>query len=288
MPGSTTAYQTTFNATLAGTIEDFDRAAYIRNVAAMVNVPEENVMLTLMEASVIATTVIMVPDARTAEQVVSDILAAVSNTNTSISVTLGVQVVSIVPPVVEAVVLPAPSPPPPSPPPPSPPPVPPPSPPPAPPPDSMLIPSIIIGLVIAAAGVLAGVFTWRFARWRGKQGAEEKAEAQTEADKEAAKDECTFWWIDAEVLRTSDVETLPAFQRLREDNPRFLSQRKITRKGTFESEYADGSYLTVSHRWLGKDKDDEPDPKGIQLEKIRNYLKERPHIKWVWFEYASR
>ena len=42
--------------------------------------------------------------------------------------------------------------------------------------------------------------------------------------------------------------------------------------------------LFVSHRW---EEPGRPDVDGVQLEKIKEYLKEHPEIKWVWFDYSS-
>ena len=42
--------------------------------------------------------------------------------------------------------------------------------------------------------------------------------------------------------------------------------------------------LFVSHRW---EEPGRPDVNGVQLQAIKEYLKEHPEIKWVWFDYSS-
>jgi len=42
--------------------------------------------------------------------------------------------------------------------------------------------------------------------------------------------------------------------------------------------------LVVSHRW---EENGRPDVNGAQLQAIKEYLKEHPEIKWVWFDYSS-
>jgi hypothetical protein len=42
--------------------------------------------------------------------------------------------------------------------------------------------------------------------------------------------------------------------------------------------------LFVSHRW---EEPGRPDVNGMQLQAIKEYLKEHPDIKWVWFDYSS-
>ena len=43
-------------------------------------------------------------------------------------------------------------------------------------------------------------------------------------------------------------------------------------------------FLFISHRW---EKPGRPDIMGVQLKAIKEYLKEHPEIKWVWFDYSS-
>jgi hypothetical protein len=43
-------------------------------------------------------------------------------------------------------------------------------------------------------------------------------------------------------------------------------------------------FLFVSHRW---EEPGRPDVNGMQLKAIKEYLKEHPEIKWVWFDYSS-
>ena len=77
-----------------------------------------------------------------------------------------------------------------------------------------------------------------------------------------------------------DDEELPKFQELREREG-FLKQHKVTRREAFRHRYG-GEYLAISHRWFAPDA---PDKDGLQLSKIKVYLREHPTINWVWFDY---
>ena len=95
---------------------------------------------------------------------------------------------------------------------------------------------------------------------------------------------CPFVWIDAEALRSS-AEAMPRMlplQLLRQRHPEWLIEETITLEAACKRSFA-SDHLAVSHRW---DEREEPDPTGVQLEAIRAFLIQRPHIKQVWIDYC--
>ena len=100
----------TLNATVTGTIEDFDEAAYKRNLAILCNVEEGEVQLTITGGSVYVVAVIVVPDVQSATFVVDIIADTLRSSNASD--VLGVNIIITTPPAIDSVILPAPSPPP--------------------------------------------------------------------------------------------------------------------------------------------------------------------------------
>ena len=148
------------------------------------------------------------------------------------------------------------------------------------------------GLAVLLVLLAASLRWWR-RRQQREQAEREASEARSAkliTEPEERAQECTFWWVNAEALTKSDEVSLPHFQALRKKTTKwgapFLKQHKVTWRGVIHGEYASGSFLTISHRWLGdpKVKDAPPDPTGTQLRAIRNYLRAHPEIKWVWFE----
>ena len=129
----------------------------------------------------------------------------------------------------------------------------------------------------------------------GRYGADVGADGAEEQD---------FYFLSAEKLRSCKLKTLPAMQVLRTD-PQFsgwVVRRTLTRTKAYQGEYTE-EYLAVSHRWEEKD---EPDPDGVQLEAVRDFLNcelgtEREmreameltplqkklikRIKYVWFDF---
>ena len=101
--------------------------------------------------------------------------------------------------------------------------------------------------------------------------------------REASAHEYSFWFVSARVLIASVDRTLPSFNELRERGEGFLTEHLITRENSFKCQYAD-SFLAVSHRWLGGE-GQPPDTDGVQLKKIREYLRAHPNVEWVWFDY---
>ena len=121
--------------------------------------------------------------------------------------------------------------------------------------------------------------------------AKEKAEAEAAPVRqrcvcEAAANKCSFWFVSAEKLRDGiektlpayqDKKTLPAYQELQKEG--FLCQQLITREDSFKGRYSK-EYLAVSHRWFAPAA---PDADGVQLQKVREHLRNNPTIKWVWY-----
>ena len=68
------------------------------------------------------------------------------------------------------------------------------------------------------------------------------------------------------------------FQTLQQRHPEWLHRETLTLEDACRRTFAT-THVAVSHRW---DDAVSPDPAGVQLEALRSYLRERPHIKRVW------
>eukprot|EP00966_Prymnesium_polylepis_P165325 3821920-Prymnesium_polylepis.1 len=93
--------------------------------------------------------------------------------------------------------------------------------------------------------------------------------------------ECSFYFVAADFLRANDCSVpLPAFQELQRTFPDHVTKKKFS-----FAQVASGTHtkdvLTVSHRWLTRER---PDPDAVQLQTIKKYLTVNPHIQWVWFD----
>ena len=100
--------------------------------------------------------------------------------------------------------------------------------------------------------------------------------------------ECEFNWIDAEKLRTSVQEEFPAFmtlQELRASRPDWVIKHTMKLEDACTGKYAE-EFLGVSHCW---ETPGEPDPKGVQLQKLRQILREKRHqrVKYVFYDKSS-
>jgi len=92
---------------------------------------------------------------------------------------------------------------------------------------------------------------------------------------------CNFWFVDAEKLRADDDPTpLPPFKEMRR-RPGWLTLHTFEFADAIAHKYAD-EYCVVSHRW---DQPGLPDSDGSQLAELRAFLRERPSLRWVWFDY---
>ena len=100
--------------------------------------------------------------------------------------------------------------------------------------------------------------------------------------------ECEFNWIDAEKLRTSVQEDFPAFmtlQELRASRPDWVIKHTMKLEDACIGKYKE-EFLGVSHCW---ETQGEPDPKGVQLQKLRQILREKRHqrVKYVFYDKSS-
>ena len=100
--------------------------------------------------------------------------------------------------------------------------------------------------------------------------------------------ECEFNWIDAEKLRTSVQEEFPAFmtlQELRASRPDWVIKKTMKLEDACTGKYAE-EFLGVSHCW---ETPGEPDPRGVQLQKLRQILREKRHqrVKYVFYDKSS-
>ena len=97
-------------------------------------------------------------------------------------------------------------------------------------------------------------------------------------------DECTFWFLDAEFVRTYQRTSagLPFFQELQRDHPGKLKQVRITYEDVVKGNHFDDS-LAVSHRWMERLV---PDRDGSQLQALQDFLKSPSGetIKRVWID----
>ena len=91
---------------------------------------------------------------------------------------------------------------------------------------------------------------------------------------------CSFWFLHAEKIRTSDATTLPNLQKLRKTHAEWLVQKEITFAEGFRGAYKK-TFLAVSHRW---EKPGEPDTLGVQFAAIRKHLVDHPEIQFVWYD----
>ena len=99
--------------------------------------------------------------------------------------------------------------------------------------------------------------------------------------------QCTFVFIDAEVIRSGQYEeagytTLPRLQEIEVDHPEWVHKRLLQRHLAYgRHEYRD-NILAVSHRWeLPQD----PDASGSHIKAIREHLQSSPNIELVWYDY---
>ena len=90
---------------------------------------------------------------------------------------------------------------------------------------------------------------------------------------------CSFWFVNAEKLRSFTGTTPPMLQELRRSHPDWLEQRTI--------DFADGAAgkyvrdtLVVSHCW---EDPAQPDGQGVQFATLKHHLIANTSIKWVWY-----
>lgn len=105
------------------------------------------------------------------------------------------------------------------------------------------------------------------------------AEAAVEAERQDAV--CNFWFVDAEFVKSSLLITLPRFQALQAIEGA-LHPVPINFYSALAQTMAQDEFCIVSHRWFDPL---EPDQDGTQFRAIREYLRSRPTVKYVWFDF---
>lgn len=98
---------------------------------------------------------------------------------------------------------------------------------------------------------------------------------------ERRRQECSFWFVDAQALRRSTERTLPVFQTLLERGG-YLSRRAVSMPDVLHGGLNSGEYLIISHRW---ERPEVPDLKGVQMYTIQQYLHDHPGVRWVWYDF---
>ena len=117
----------------------------------------------------------------------------------------------------------------------------------------------------------------------GPMSAEETA-AHALVDAETAEGECTFWFVAvAVILCNTEAKTLPSFTELSQREGALVKQ-KISRGEAFRGVHRD-ELCAISHRWEAPET---PDGLGVQMNALREHLKERPQIKYVWYDFWVR
>ena len=119
-----------------------------------------------------------------------------------------------------------------------------------------------------------------FARLAKEKAAVEKAAAEKAADEKAVKG--------IGIGKGIDESNQPVEKAAAEVA---TAEVAVAKKGNQGIDMGDGidafkikDFLFVSHRWEERGR---PDVMGVQLLNIKEYLKEHPEIKWVWFDYSS-
>ena len=120
---------------------------------------------------------------------------------------------------------------------------------------------------------------------RKKEEKEKKEKAEDGKKAEEKKEVCGFWFVRASYIR--EAEWPPgkwkSFQELR-DEPDALKPVEISSRAVFSGRGQEkyGEHLAISHRW---ETPTNPDPSGVQMEEIKQYLKAHRNIKFVWCDY---
>mmetsp|Transcript_10152 Transcript_10152/g.33311 ORF Transcript_10152/g.33311 Transcript_10152/m.33311 type:complete len:484 (+) Transcript_10152:691-2142(+) len=117
---------------------------------------------------------------------------------------------------------------------------------------------------------------------------EETNRALADAALEMQGVQCTFLFLDADVLRSGRYDeagyktTLPRLQEIQAAHPEWIKRRVLKRHLAYGRHAYRGEILAVSHRW---EQPDAPDASGVQLQAIREHLQDCPSIKLVWYDF---
>ena len=104
---------------------------------------------------------------------------------------------------------------------------------------------------------------------------------RAEIKREEDADEVTFWFVDADFLRTSQALTLPSHKTLQRMGA--LRRHTLSKHRAYQSGYA-ASLLAVSHRWEDQRA---PDSLGVQMAAIKAHVAAHPSVQAVWYDYWS-
>ena len=112
-----------------------------------------------------------------------------------------------------------------------------------------------------------------------------EAEARSKIERETAEGRCTFFFVDADVIRNSTELTLPDFQALRARDGAIV-EYTLSEGAAYRSGYT-SEFLGVSHRW---EEGAQPDRAGEQMAAVQAHLREHKKIRYVWYDFwcASR
>merc|ERR1719374_160742 len=107
--------------------------------------------------------------------------------------------------------------------------------------------------------------------------------AEQQVAHEEKRQECTFFFLDAEFVRRTSAKSLPAYSELKKQN--VLVRRTLNQPEAYRAQYTK-EFVAVSHRWGSRE---EPDPGGDQLQALKTYLRTDfgSDIKLVWFDFSS-
>lgn len=88
--------------------------------------------------------------------------------------------------------------------------------------------------------------------------------------------------IRADKVRECTLHSLPRLQELQRDHADWIERRSIDLISALLGDYRQ-SYCSVSHRWEAPDA---PDVEGKQLAALKAFLRARPEIEYVWYDFA--
>ena len=97
---------------------------------------------------------------------------------------------------------------------------------------------------------------------------------------------CEFFFVDVEKFCAIPDDDFPAMlplQGMLEQHKSLMTKRTISLRDAFAGKYASNS-IAGSHRWVGKK---HPDPMGVQLGALRDFLRSTPKGKynWLWIDF---
>mmetsp|Transcript_18980 Transcript_18980/g.47224 ORF Transcript_18980/g.47224 Transcript_18980/m.47224 type:complete len:174 (-) Transcript_18980:270-791(-) len=111
-----------------------------------------------------------------------------------------------------------------------------------------------------------------------------KSQAVLDIEAEAAREEegnyCRFYFIYVAEFKKYKGKTMPKFQELREKYPKMLVDGTLTFHEAMVGKHVEDN-VTISHRWINSV---DPDPDGVQLAKMREYLENNPQIERLWYD----